>query len=233
MTLFDKKWQKFLSRIWPFRFIPFIDFVLASGSLATGNMNENSDFDVIVGVRQGRIFTARFLCWLFFGLLGWRAKHSVKLQRPADIQYFTLLNVRYSSSDKLCFNHFITPNAYRLSPPYNKYWKKLYKNLAPVYGDPEIIQKFFDANSDWAGPVRNSPPNGSLGPRLRAGVVSNGMEWLLSGTFGDWLEKILKSIQIWKIRNSRNSGIEHKPRIVVSDDELQFHPNTERGTDAA
>src|SRR3989338_11530370 len=134
-NLYNQKLQKFLGKVWPFKLIPFVDFVLAAVSLATGNINEDSDFDVIVGVRQGRIFTVRFFCWLVFGIFGWWAKHPNK------------------SKDRLCFNHFVTPAAYRLSPPHNEYWRNLYQKLVPVYGEPAIIQKFFDANKDWAGSI--------------------------------------------------------------------------------
>lgn len=219
-NLYQKKWQKFLTKIWPFRYIPFVDFVLASGSLATGNMNENSDFDVIVGVKQGRIFTARFLCWLIFGLLGWRAKHPAYKSYKSDESY-------KSYSNKLCFNHFVTPNAYRLSPPYNEYWKKLYKNLVPVYGDPEMIQIFFDANADWLQERRMYKSDARHVYQKKA-VIKKFMEWRWFGIWADWLEKILKNIQIWKIKASGNKEAGHKPRIIVSDDELQFHPNTER-----
>ncbi|MDZ4231209.1 MAG: hypothetical protein U1C52_00240, partial [Patescibacteria group bacterium] len=58
--LYDRKWSKFLRKVKLFRFVPFVEFVLASGSLATGKVHEGSDFDVMVGVRPGRIFTARF-----------------------------------------------------------------------------------------------------------------------------------------------------------------------------
>src|SRR3989344_1192370 len=48
-NLSEKKWRKFLSRVWLFKFIPFVDFVLASGSLATGNPRteraEQSSYD--------------------------------------------------------------------------------------------------------------------------------------------------------------------------------------------
>ncbi len=230
-SISEKKWQKFLSRVWLFRFIPFVDFVFASGSLATGNpnplhnlrrevssdgaaqvmcgMNENSDFDVIIGVRQGRIFTARMGCFLVFTPLGLWARHPRK------------------ANDRFCFNHFVTPNAYRLSPPYNEYWEKLYASLVPVYGEPEIIQKFYDANADWVGPIRNNPPKWSFGPRLRAGVVSNGMEWFLSGKFGDWLEKILKVLQIKRIESGLKN-FNQEPRVIFNDNELEFHPDTGR-----
>jgi len=221
MSIAEQKWQKFLKRARLFRFIPFVDFVLASGSLATRDIKEDSDFDVIVGVRRGRIFTARFGCVLLFGLFGWRAVH--KSGKPVK--------------DKFCFNHFVTPASYRLSPPYNEYWKNLYQKLVPVYGEPEKIQKFYDANSDWAVPVRNSPPKGSSGPRLRAGAVFNGVgkkliveikECFLSGYLGDLAEKILKEIQIKRIEKSLKLTETYKPRIVFNDNELEFHPDTKR-----
>src|SRR3989344_9230759 len=89
----DKKWKKLLKKIWLFKFIPGVDFVLVAGSLATGNVNKDSDFDVIVGAKQGRIFTARFLSVLFFGLFGWRRRK---------------LSHKESARDKICLNHFIT-----------------------------------------------------------------------------------------------------------------------------
>src|SRR3989344_2248763 len=101
MDFNKKKWGLFLQRLWPFCFVPFVDFVFAAGSLATGAMHEDSDFDVIVGVRQGRIFTARFYCILAFGLFGWRRGKNDKNK---------------AASNKICLSHFITPKSFHLSP---------------------------------------------------------------------------------------------------------------------
>jgi len=225
----EQKWQKLLKRAWLFRFIPFVDFVLVAGSMAMGSEEENSDFDVIVGCRQGRIFTARFCCWFVFGLFGWRR---VNLGR-SDLQNIEISNsgrsdLRRLNSDKFCFSHFVTPAAYRLSPPHNTYWQKLYQSIVPVFGEPQIIQKFYDANADWAGPVRNSPPDGSFGPRLRAGAVSNGMGWLLSGKLGNLMEKTFRKIQVKKIEKGLADVPKYNPRIIYSDNELEFHPHTKR-----
>jgi predicted nucleotidyltransferase len=70
--LYDKKWHLLIKRAGIFKHIPFIDFVFGSGSLAIGNVDEESDFDVLVGVREGRIFTVRFLSALFLSVLRWR-----------------------------------------------------------------------------------------------------------------------------------------------------------------
>ena len=137
-NLAHKKWEKFSSRVRLFRFVPFADFVLASGSLATGKIHEKSDFDVVVGVRQRRIFTARFFAVAFFQLLGWRRSK---------------LDEKEAASDKICMNHFVTPRSYRLSPPNNAYWNHLYQNLIPVLGNKKSISNFFKAN-DWMNPPR-------------------------------------------------------------------------------
>lgn len=208
-NLYNQKWQKFLSRVWPFNFIPFVDFVLAAGSLATGNMNENSDFDVIVGVRQGRIFTTRFFCFLVFKSLGWWARHPSK------------------SKDRLCFNHFITPKTYRLSPPYNEYWKNLYQKLVSVYGDPAIIQKFFDANADWLG-ARRMYKGDERHIYKERGSLKRFFEWRWFGIWANWLEKILKAIQMAKIEKNLKFWNGYKPRIIYNDNELEFHPDTKR-----
>lgn len=208
-NLHDKKWNKFLSLIWLFQFIPFVDFVLASGSLATGNMREESDFDVIVGVRKGRIFTTRFFCFLIFSILRLWARHPGK------------------SKNRLCFNHFVTPDGYTLKPPYNDYWQTLYSKLVPVYGDPMHIQRFYRANTSWMKAAKLYEKD-SRHKFTEKNIFGKILEDLLSGTFGNWLEKELKKIQIEKMESGRNPENEYKPRIIVNDDELEFHPNTKR-----
>lgn len=265
--LYQKKWQKFLRRGRLFNFIPFVDFVLAAGSLATGDVREDSDFDVIVGVRQGRIFTARAFCIAVFGLLGWRRKkisgHPMSLGRPAGLAQ-NYRNIRISdvpkiekNKDKFCFSHFVAPKAYRFSPPYNEYWKMLYQKLVPVYGRREAIQKFFDANADWIEgstsqilkPIRKEevePRKVKENPSILRGRTSPSLfyksegrinlniwevrplEFLLSGRFGDWLEKKLKAIQVRRIERSLKITELYKPRVIYNDNELEFHPDTKR-----
>ncbi len=209
MDLYQKKWRKFTGLIWPFQFMPFVDFVLASGSLATRNIRKESDFDVIVGVRNGRIFTARFLCFLIFKLLGSWAKH------PGN------------SADKLCFNHFVAPDGYTLKPPHNAYWQELYSKLIPIYGDPLHIQRFYRANQHW---MKATKLYGEDSRHEVSGknIVGKTIEEILSGDFGNWLEEELKKIQIRKIEKSRDPKNEYKPRMIINDDELEFHPDTRR-----
>lgn len=210
--LFESKWKKLLSRVWLFDLIPFADIVFVSGSMAIGNVYEDSDFDVIIGVKNGRIFTARAFCVAFFGLLGWRRKRGTEGR---------------DAKDKFCFSHFVAPENYRLSEPHNDYWKKLYLSLTPVYGDKKSIQKFYDANSDWLGEKKNYKEDAKHLYKEK-GVLKKIFEKILEGKFGNFAEIGLKNIQIKKIKKNLKTENLYKPRIICSGSELEFHPDTRR-----
>lgn len=209
-VLYDKKWIKFLRRAWLFRYVPFVEFVLAAGSMATGAVNSNSDFDVIVATRERRIFTARFFAVLLFGLFGWRR---ARISHVGDAR------------DKICLNHFITRPSFRLSPPHTDSWRGLYRSLIPLYGSRERIVEFFRANADWMGSERfvgHDLRYDFCGPNL----VAHFFVATLFGFFGDYVERVLGAIQIWKIKYSmRRSLSGYKPRIRYTDIELEFHPD--------
>ncbi|MDZ4231612.1 MAG: hypothetical protein U1C52_02375, partial [Patescibacteria group bacterium] len=190
-----------------FRFVPFVEFVLASGSLATGKVHEGSDFDVMVGVRPGRIFTARFFAFITFDLI-WSRRRAVDHSKVAP--------------DKMCLNHFVTPVAYKLKPPHDGTWEELYRSLVPIMGDEDKIIDFFKAN-DWLKPPRvYTRSDRYLGPG--SSLTKSTLEFLLGGFIGDLLER-LKWLQIRKIEKGLGRSMGKKGRVVYTDDELQFHPD--------
>lgn len=209
-VLYDKKWKIFLRRAKLFRYIPFVEFVFAAGSMALGNVNENSDFDVIIGTHENRIYTTRFFAVLIFGAL--------KIRRRK-------LTHHEHAKDKICLNHFVTAKSARLSPPYNIYWQELYVNLVPLYGGKEAIESFWNANS-WAGEPKHSLVD--LRYRHKPSMVKNIMERLLKGNIGNFIERNLKEIQIKRIKRGFVPNKGFAPRIRVTDDELEFHPDTKR-----
>lgn len=226
-VLYDLKWHKFLKRTWLFKHIPFVDAVFGSGSLAIGNVNEHSDFDVLICARGGRIFTARFFAVVLFGLFGWRRSK---------------LDHRVSAQDKVCLNHFVTPSAYRLRLQPNNYWRLLYQRLVPLYGSQDEIQRFFDANSSWAGKRVLSIDARYL--HAKASLLRRIIERFLNGSAGSWLERHLKAYQVKRIERglsaSKERPIAHQmaisgigeracidlePLIAYTDEELDFHPD--------
>ncbi len=210
--LLEEKWRKLLGRIWLFRFIPFVDFVLVAGSLATGNVSENSDFDVVVGARRGRIFTVRGLSGFLLGIPGWRRGG---------------LTHKSEAKDKICLNHFVTPKSYRLKPPYNAYWEELYHNLVPVFGETEKVNEFFKAN-DWLKPKREYLTHDRRHPQKGKFLITRFFESGLFAQFWNFFENLQRNIQLKLIKSSVKTSLGYEPRIVYNDSELEFHPDTRR-----
>lgn len=212
-VLYDTKWKKFLSRARLFRHIPFAEFAFGAGSMAVGGVHQDSDFDVLVGARRGRIWSTRFFAVLAFGMFGWRRKK---------------LTHHEAASDKICLNHFVTERSFALSPPHTVSWRTLYARLVPLYGTAETVQAFFDANASWMGERR------IYGDDLRHEYLAPSrlkrmMERMLAGRTGDIVEWVVKSVQSALIRRNLHSPeLGNAPRIVYTDDELEFHPDTRR-----
>ncbi|MBI2406073.1 MAG: hypothetical protein HYV25_00635 [Candidatus Harrisonbacteria bacterium] len=200
-VLYDIKWKKFLRRAWLLRCIPFVEFALASGSMATGNVGPASDFDVLIGARAGRIFTTRFF---------WRR---------------TRLDRHEAAADKVCLNHFVTRSAYCLKPPYSDAWRAMYRNLVPVFGKTDAVNAFWESNSGWMGErTRYAEDARHIGERQN--IIGRGFAWVLSGVLGNVLERALRFLQMKKIeRSMRSVPADYRPRIIVSDVELEFHPD--------
>ena len=180
--------------------------------MATGNVSIDSDFDVIVGVRRGRMFSARFFSILVCDLFGWRRRN---------------LDHGAAAADTICLNHFVTEAAYRLSPPYEEYWKLLYRRLVPVCGHAKNIQAFFDANRDWRGghiEIRADRRYRST----KGSVFKRGGEQLLSGMCGNWFEKLFRAFQLRRIQEKLVPRAGYRPRLTINDEELELHLDTRR-----
>lgn len=202
--LLDRKWRMLTRLARWFRFVPFVEFVLASGSMTIGNVHDRSDFDVVTGVRAGRIFTARYLLSALFSLL--------RARRLDDLQE--------SSPDKLCFNHFITRAAYE-KEPHNYYRRELYRRMVPLWGMRDALAAFVACNA-WAG---LSPFAVDHRRKIFAEkhLITRMIERMLSGSVGDSIEqRIARPIALRRLAayQARKGAGE---RVVISDEELEFH----------
>jgi hypothetical protein len=208
----QKKWKRLRFRVGFFRFVPYVDFVFVAGSMAMGNPRMDSDFDVIIGVRKGRIFSARFFSVLLFELLGWRKGRE-----------------EYSEKDKVCMSHFVTESRYALAPPHDAYWDALYSAVVPVWGDMRAIERFIEANNAWLSHPRSTDAyaNKWFIPKPKARITKI-FEYVCGHTFGNLAESWHRRMQMDRVIRSQQEDAGYKPRIVVSDEELEFHPDTRR-----
>lgn len=204
--IIEYKWKIFGKRSKLFKYVPFVEFVLVAGSMVTGRVHEKSDFDIILGVRSGRVFTSWFFSALFFEIFRWREK-------PGR-----------DTTNKFGMSHFAAPGGYKLSPPYNAYWQNLYQKLIPVMGHELKIEEFFAVN-DWISPKRTYERH----ERYLGGVGSGFkrfLEFVLGGSFGNLVEKTLKKWLVKKIRDPKKLG--YKPKVYWSDEKLELYRDTRR-----
>lgn len=206
-VLRDKKWLKFLRQAKWFRHLPFIEIVFGTGSMAVGNIKEDSDFDVLIRTKTGRIFTARFFSKFFFGLFGLSRKPWHK---------------RNEQKNKICLSHFFTREIKDPGLPYDEERAVLHLYLVPLFGPKDEMKKFFaelqevDKKRTYEEDLRHFAEEGS--------VLKNFLEKILSGNFGDFLEKWLKIIQIKKIeKNLKNVEISPTGIARYTDQEIKFH----------
>ncbi len=203
--LLDQKWKKLTKLGGLFRFVPFIEFVVATGSMAVGNVTENSDFDVLVSVKGGRMFTARYALNLLFSILGRR-----RLKDSEEPQ-----------KDKLCFNHFVTEPTWAIRP-INSYSTTIAKNWVPIWGDKAELGRFFARNSrngmDLAAHIYDLRFNDS-----KKSFLAKAAEKFLAGKTGDfWESNIAGAIAKRRLRRYVAARL-GSGRSVVNDHELEFH----------
>ncbi len=208
-----KKWAKARQAIWWLKFIPYVEAVFASGSLALNNCDELSDLDVLVVTKHGRIWLTRFWITAWLSVIGARRKPFDKI-----------------APDKICLNHYITDKSLRI-PFESMYNAQNYVNLKPVLiRNWKIVEKFREENNwiskfvigDWA--ISNDPEKLIRINRL-ARLVSGIGKTTLNTKLGDWLEKIARRYQIKRIEANplTKSPTGH---VVYSDEQLAFHPDS-------
>jgi len=125
----DKKWKKAKRAIKLFQIIPFIKMVAISGSLAMNNTKENSDIDLLIIVKSGRIWTCRGIITIFSHLIGMR-------------RHGTL------TKDRLCLNHYLTEKSLKI--PYKSlYNAQTYSHLVPFWQVKNNLYKKFQKANQW------------------------------------------------------------------------------------
>jgi hypothetical protein len=214
--LADLKWKKLERWIPLFQGFPFIKLILITGSLAFGNVKPESDFDILIFVRKGRIWTVRFLTTLFFRVFGLRRSEK-------------------KTRNKICLNHYISNSALEIKFK-NLYEAQAYSRFLPAWeNEPGFYQKFCLANR-WIGDylvfwpekfISQSAVIFSYQRRIKQKrflkFISRLSEVALGGKLGDLVEKFLRKIQREHIL-SRPLKDKTTSRIIAEDSELEFHP---------
>lgn len=203
--------------------IPFVRAVFVCNTTAMGVPDEDSDIDVLVIVRKGRIWLVRFLAILILSLFGLR-RTKTKIKNRICLSF-------YVADDSLNLEKIaIKDDVYLI------YW---IDSLIPVYDPDNLHQGVLKANQ-W---VKKYSPNGftlsnncilSYGqnrfpPKAGFDGVKKFLERMWVGSYGDLIEKQAKGIQQAKMKmNYTSVQNQQDTRVVVSDEMLKFHETDRR-----
>lgn len=179
------------------RYIPYLRAVAISGSQALVNSAESSDIDLFIVTAKNRIWLARTMISFYFHIF--RARRHGKYIRA-----------------RFCLNHYLAADT-AISQDKNLYTAVEYASLYPVIG-AKNLEKFWRINP-WAREFLASPVYEQTG--------------IFDYQFSFW-QKILETVLDYSVGPLLNylSGIYQKHRIkmqdyiLVSDQELSFHPGS-------
>lgn len=207
-----EKWKKLLRLARWFQAVPYVRALFVSGSLAIDNSGKRGDFDMLVVMRAGRMFTGRLVLYLAASMLGVRRKRHDRV-----------------APDKFCFNHFITDDALAIVHE-SIFTAYTYATLVPIYSVGDTVERFFTQNL-WINKfVYRIRP--SLYSRRKRVESSRWLQWVartgerfLAGSVGDLLERVARKYQQKRINAN---PLTHAPagRIINNDKELEFHPHS-------
>jgi hypothetical protein len=206
-----QKWRRVRRYAWWLQGVPYVRALLGSGSLALGNTGPDSDWDVFVIARRGRLYTARaFLLATAFLMRRLRTKRDSV------------------APDKFCFNHYVTTDGLAIRHR-SLFTAHAICWLVPLHDPYGYLGRLRQANT-W---IHDFVPgdSGTLFvrrqmPRSRLlGAMHRMAEAILNTMPGDWLERGLRR---WQRGRIMHEPITHERggRVIADDRELEFHPHS-------
>lgn len=163
-----------------FRFIPFVRMVGVTGRLAMKNTRPSSDWDLLVVLKNGHIWTGRTLVTLIMHLIGKR-RHSNKIK------------------DRICLNYFITDKSLEISTK-DLYSANEYFFMYPLFGFDTFIK--FQLKNRWISSMKPNYMPSEISP---IGLIKDNSFYQYIRKIGEFifgwifLEKFLGSIEKKKI----------------------------------
>lgn len=175
--------------------LPWVQFMGISGTVSMNNAQVDDDIDIFIITTKNRLWLARFLLIIMTSLLNVRRK-------PHDRLF----------KDKLCLNLFFSEANLKIPDnKQNRYIGHEILQLLPMVNKNQTYENF-QLQNQW---VRKMFPNSEKKDlRLK---IQDSRSKNRNSVIGDWLERILKSVQL-------NIITKHKTNEIITDTQLWFFP---------
>ncbi len=196
--------------------IPFIVAIFVCNSVAFGTAEENSDIDLFIVVKKGRLWLVRFFSNLILLLFRLRVGknhmgNKICLSFYLSESNLNLQNIKITSEDV-----------------YLVFWLA---TLLPIYDPQEIGKKIIKENSWFQELLPNFPESLSFySKEVKNSRIKNFFKKILEktwqGSYGNLMEKQAREAQKIKLKLSLKEQI--APNVVLDDTMLKFHENDRR-----
>lgn len=199
------KLKKLRRVVWALRFVPFVRMIGVTGGLAMKNAREESDWDLFIVIKSGRIWTGRTLVTALVHILGKR-RHGDKI------------------SDRVCLNYFITDQSLEISTK-DLFSASEYFFLLPLFDTGGVFHQFQMKNS-W---IKDFKPNYHLAETDNLKILKDSVFSRLARNFRekliswDFLENWLRKWQKKRIFNNPKT-CQKGSFIQAEDERLVFLP---------
>ncbi len=215
----EKKLDNLTKAVKLFSGIPFIRSVFVCNTLAFNAADSDSDIDVLIIARFGRMWIARLWTTIILSL-------------------YRLRRTKKKIADRICLSFYLADRTlnlskFRIAPDdiYLSYWLR---TLIPVYDPDSLGESMTRANQDLLAPFFDrarhyTPAFVSPQKYVNKNFIARFFEMVLSGSFGSTVEKFARSFQRRKIMHNSKSLVHAKDtRVVVNDSMFKFHENDRR-----
>lgn len=202
------------------RFVPFLSALFVCNTVASASASRDSDIDVFIVARHGRLWLVRLLTTTLLSI--------ARLRRT-----------RTRVANKICLSFYVTDahldvSDIAIDEPdiYLMYW---IDQLVPIY-DPDNVRERMTQKNSW---VKRALPHAfqpyRMSERFRVDRTPiqqwfrRIVERLWRDSYGGMLERQAKHIQKKKMATNRES-VQGLPdtRVVINDTMLKFHENDRR-----
>lgn len=213
MEIEKKLWRKVDSFSWIIQIVPFLRMAAVCNNLAFGKVSKDSDIDLFVIARSGRLFTVRFFLTVLMHVFGVR-RHGDKI------------------AGRFCLSFYVDESAMDLSSIaleddiYLAYWVKA---LVPVVDRGAIMREFQDKNI-WVEKYFEVLP--SMRGRVKkecsfVKILRFFFEFMLNGRVGNFVERKLMKWQLENI-HKKMKKLGSDASIVATSSMLKFHNRDRR-----
>lgn len=179
---------------------------------------DESDVDVFLMIKRGRMWTSRLLATLFIHLRGIR-RHGQKVKDRICLSF-------YAVSDKSGLKEIALAGG----DPYLEFWAKHLRQLYDKGSYAEFLKNNPWLKERFPNAGRQSPPFSRIvKDNFFSKAFKRANSWWFDTFLGDALESFFRWAQLKKMSANKNSlASEPDTRVLISDGILKFHENDRR-----